>query len=58
MTHFKRMQPRREGRSLLVTETTPFISWPAVACADTRYQEDRTIAPDWARRASRKRPGS
>jgi pimeloyl-ACP methyl ester carboxylesterase len=54
---FARMRPRREGRSMLVTEVTPLQSWPNVPLAYILCQDDRTATPAWARRAARERLG-
>jgi pimeloyl-ACP methyl ester carboxylesterase len=54
---FTRLRPRQEGRGVLVTEVTPLQSWPAVPCSYILCRDDRTITPDWARRAARERLG-
>jgi len=38
----------------LVTQVTPFEEWPPVGVASIVATEDRTLSPDWIRRASRR----
>ena len=38
----------------LVTQPAPFRSWPPVPCASIVSSDDRTLTPDWGRRASRR----
>jgi pimeloyl-ACP methyl ester carboxylesterase len=54
---FTRLRPRRERRSVLVTEITPLKSWHPVPCSYIICSDDRTINPAWARRAARDRLG-
>jgi pimeloyl-ACP methyl ester carboxylesterase len=52
-----RLRPRREGRSVLVTEVTPLQTSPAVPCSYILCRDDRTATPTWAGRVARERLG-
>jgi pimeloyl-ACP methyl ester carboxylesterase len=54
---FTRLRPRRDGRSVLITEVTPLQTWPTVPRSYILCRDDRTATPAWAGRAARERLG-
>lgn len=54
---FTRLRIAQGGARLLVSEVTPLLSWPDVPCSYILCRDDRTVTPDWARRAARQRLG-
>ncbi len=41
-----------------IVETCPLSAWPAVPCSYIVCEDDRTILPEWSRRAARERLGA